>query len=70
MKATNLGIWYVQVPYGFLIDPHGNIVEPKIQIKKGKEYKYVWINRKQVFLSSIPKLNYQEAMKFKEIFCG
>ena len=67
--ATSLGLWYIQIPYNYLIDPYGNVVEPKVQIKKGKEYKYVWIDRKQVFLSAIPKLTYQEAMIFKSIFC-
>ena len=68
--ATALGIWYIQIPYNFLIDPYGNVVEPKKQIKNGKEYEYVWINRKQTFLSSIPKLDYKVAMEFKEIFVG
>ena len=69
MKATALGIWYVQVPYNYLVDPYGTVIEPKIQIKKWKEYKYVWIDRKQRFLPSITKLNYQQAMAFKEVFC-
>lgn len=70
MKATALGIWYIQIPYDFLVDPYGNIVEPKVQNKKGKKYHYVWVNRKQRFLSSIPKLNYKLAMEFKEVFVG
>jgi hypothetical protein len=68
MKATALGLWYIQIPYNFLVDPYGTVVEPKIQVKKGKEYHYVWVDRKQRFLSSIPKLNYQEAMEFKKVF--
>ena len=67
--ATALGIWYIQIPYIFLVDPYGEVVEPKKQIKKGKEYEYVWVNRKQRFLSSIPKLDYKSAMEFKMIFC-
>ena len=68
--ATALGLWYIQIPYNFLIDPYGNVVEPKVQIKNGKEYQYVWVNRKQRFLSSIPKLDYKSTMRFKEIFVG
>lgn len=66
--ATALGIWYIQVPYNYLIDPYGTVIEPKVQIKKGREYKYVWIDRKQRFLSSIVKLDYQQAMDFKKVF--
>ena len=68
LKATALGIWYIQVLYNFLVDPYGTVVEPKTQTKKGKEYKYVWVDRKQRFLSSISKLNYQQAMEFKKVF--
>ena len=68
MKGMALGIWYVQIPYNYLVDPYGNIIVPKKQIKNGKKYVYVWINRKQRFLSSIPKLNYKLAMDFKTIF--
>ena len=68
MKATALGLWYIQIPYNFLVDPYGTVVEPKIQVKKGKEYPYVWVDRKQRFLSSMPKLDYAAAMEFKKVF--
>jgi len=58
--ATALGLWYVQIPYGFVISPQGEVVE----VKEHNGSKFVWVDRKQRFLSSIPKLNYQEAMEF------
>jgi len=64
MKATNLGIWYVQVPHQFVINPIGEVVEPKVH--NGSVF--VLINRNRVPISKLPELNYQEAMTFKEIF--
>lgn len=68
MKATAIGLWYIQIPYNYLIDPYGNVVEPKVQIKNGKEYFYIWEKRKQKFLSSIPKLTKERVLEFKKIF--
>jgi hypothetical protein len=65
MKATALGIWYMQIPYNFIIDPQGNVIEPKIH----NGSKFVWVKRERRVLSKIPKMNYEQAMKFKEIFC-
>lgn len=64
MKATNLYLWYVQIPNGFVINPLGEVVEPK----KHNGSKFVLINRKRVAVSKLPKLNYQQAMEFKKIF--
>lgn len=64
MKATNLGIWYVQIPNNHVINPMGEIVDPKIH--KGSTF--VLIERKRVALSKLPHLNYNEAMNFKHIF--
>lgn len=65
MKATNLGIWYVQLPLHFVISPQGEVVEPK----EHNGSKFVWVKRKRKTISSMPKLDYQAAMKFKEVFC-
>jgi hypothetical protein len=65
MKATNLGLWYVQIPNKFVVDPLGNVIEPKVY--KGNTV--VIINRKQVSVSKLPHLNYHAAMEFKKVFC-
>ena len=65
MKATNLGIWYVQIPSNIIVNPLGEIVTPK----EHKGSKYVVVNRKYRTVSNLPKLDYKAAMRFKEIFC-
>lgn len=64
MKATNLGIWYIQIPYNFVVSPQGEVVE----VKEHNGSKFVWINRKRVPVSKITKLNYEDAMAFKKVF--
>ena len=64
MKATNLGIWYQQIPNGHVINPMGEVVEPKVH--NGSIF--ILKNRKRVPISKLPKLNYEEAMNFKDIF--
>jgi hypothetical protein len=64
MKATNLGIWYVQVPLQFVVNDVGEVVEPKVH--NGSVF--VWIKRVRVPISKLPHLNYEEAMFFKRIF--
>jgi hypothetical protein len=64
MKATNLGLWYVQIPYGWVVSPQGEIIEPK----EHNGSKFVWINRKRKPISKLPKLDYSAAMEFKKIF--
>ena len=64
MKATALGIWYVQIPNKFVIDPFGNLVEPKVY--KGNTV--IIRERKQVSVSKLPHLNYTDAMQFKKVF--
>lgn len=64
MKATNLGIWYMQIPSGIVVNPLGDVVEPKVH----NGSKFVLINRKRVAISKLTKLNYEQAMNFKEIF--
>lgn len=64
MKATALGIWYRQIPNNFIVDPFGNVVEPKVY----KGNKVIIRNRKQVSVSKLPALDYKEAMNFKSIF--
>ena len=65
MKATSLGIWYVQIPSGIVVNPIGEIVEPKTH----KGSRYVVVKRKMKAVSKLPHLNYSDAMNFKEIFC-
>ena len=65
MKATNLGIWYVQIPSNIIVNPLGEIVTPK----EHKGSKYVVVDRKYRTVSNLPKLDYKAAMRFKEIFC-
>jgi len=38
--ATNLGIWYVQIPNGFVINPMGQVVGPKIH--NGSTFVFDW----------------------------
>ena len=64
MKATNLKIWYVQVPLHFVVNDAGEVVE----VKEHNGSKFVWIKRKRVPISKLPHLNYEEAMRFKKIF--
>lgn len=65
MKATALGIWYRQIPSGVVVNPLGEVITPK----EYKGSKYVVVNRKYKSVSSLPKLDYSNAMLFKEIFC-
>jgi len=65
MKATALGIWYVQVPLQFVVSPQGEVVEPK----EHNGSKFVWMGRKRKPISKITKLNKQQAMAFKSVFC-
>jgi hypothetical protein len=64
MKATNLGLWYMQIPSGLIVNPLGETVEPKVH----NGSKFVLINRKRVAISKLPKLNFNDAMEFKKIF--
>lgn len=66
MKATNLKLWYMQIPSGIVVNPLGEIIEPKTH----NGSRFVLIERKRVAVSKLPKLNYVDAMKFKEIFVG
>ena len=63
--ATALGLWYVQIPYGFVVSPQGEVVE----VKGHDGSRFVWVNRKRKAISSMPKLDYKAAMEFKKIFC-
>lgn len=63
MKATALGLWYVQIPNNFVIDPFGNVVEPKVY----KGNKVIIRNRKQVSVSKLPHLNKKDAFEFMDI---
>jgi hypothetical protein len=65
LKGTAIGLWYVQVPNIFVIDPFGNVVEPKVY----KGNRVIIEGRKQVSVSKLPHLNYSETMNFKKIFC-
>ena len=64
MKGMALGIYYVQIPNNFIVDPFGNVIEPKVY----KGNLVIIKNRKQVSVSKLPRLNYQAAMEFKNIF--
>lgn len=64
MKATALGIYYVQIPNKFVIDPFGNVIQPKIY--KGNTV--IIRDRKQISVSKLPHLNYSDTMTFKKIF--
>ena len=66
MKATALGVWYQQIPYGHVVNPQGEVVE----VKEHNGSKFVWVNRKRKPISKLPKLDYKSAMEFKEIFCS
>ena len=65
MKVTNLGIWYMQIPSKIIVNPLGEIVEPSVH----NGSKFVLIKRDRKAISKLPKFNYEQAMKFKEIFC-
>lgn len=65
MNVTILGIWYVQIPNGCIVNPMGEVVEPK----EHNGSKFVLINRVRKPISKLPKLDYEAAMYFKKIFC-
>jgi hypothetical protein len=65
MKATSLGLWYMQIPSGLIVNPLGVIIEPRFHNGSW----YVVKNRKPIAISGLPKLDYQSAMDFKEVFC-
>ncbi len=65
LKGTALGLWYVQIPNNYVVDPFGNVITPKVY--KGNTV--IIRNRKQVSVSKLPHLDYTAAMEFKEIFC-
>lgn len=65
MKATALGIWYQQIPYGYVVNPQGEVVE----VKEHNGSKFVWVKRKRKPISKLPQLDYPAAMRFKEVFC-
>jgi hypothetical protein len=64
MKATALGIWYQQIPNGYVVNPMGEVIEPKVH--NGSIY--VLVNRKRMAISKITKLDYYDAMEFKKVF--
>lgn len=66
MKVTNLGIWYQRIPSGIIVNPLGEIVQPKLHNGSW----YVVIKRKPVAVSNprIPKLTQERVMEFKRIF--
>lgn len=64
MKATALGIYYVQIPYGYVINPQGEVLE----VKEHNGSKFVWVDRKRKPISKIVKLDYNAAMEFKKVF--
>jgi len=66
LTGTALGLWYVQIPNKFIIDPFGNVVEPKVY--KGNTV--IIRDRKQVSVSRLPQLDRTAAMRFKEVFCN
>jgi hypothetical protein len=65
MKATALGIWYQQIPGWWVVNPQGEVVEPK----EHKGSKFVYVDRKRKPISKITELNREQAMEFKKIFC-
>ena len=64
MQATNLGIWYIQLPSGIIVNPLGQVVAPKVH--NGSTF--ILKDRKRLAISKLPKLTYQDAMRFKKIF--
>ena len=64
MKATNLGIWYMQIPNKIIVNPLEEIIDPKVH----KGSKFVLIERKRAAISKLPKLNYEAAMRFRNIY--
>jgi hypothetical protein len=65
MTVTNLGIWYQQIPSMVVVNPLGEIVE----IKEHNGSKFVLRDRKRFAVSKLTKLNKEQAMNFKKIFC-
>jgi hypothetical protein len=64
MNVTNLGIWYQQIPSMVVVNPLGKIVE----IREYHGSKFVLRDRKRFAVSKLTRLNYHQAMEFKEIF--
>ena len=65
MKATALGIYYQQIPGGWVVSPQGEVLE----VKEHNGSKFIYVNRKRKPISKLPKLDKKAAMEFKEIFC-
>ena len=65
MKATALGIYYQQIPGGWVISPQGEVLE----VKEHNGSKFIYVNRKRKPISKLPKLDKKAATEFKEIFC-
>ena len=65
MKATALGLWYVQIPSRIIVNPLGEIIEPRVHSGS----KFILKERKRVAVSKLPKLDYNAAMEFKNVFC-
>lgn len=65
MKATALGIYYQQIPGGYVISPQGEVLE----VKEHNGSKFIYVKRKRKPISKLPKLDKKAAMEFKEIFC-
>jgi len=62
--ATALGIWYIQIPSGIIVNPMGEVITPKVH--NGSTF--VLINRTRKPVSKLPRLDYQAAMEFKTVF--
>ena len=65
LKGTALGLWYQQIPNGYVVNPLGEVVEPK----EHNGSKFVLRERKRFAVSKLTKLDYKAAMEFKKIFC-
>ena len=65
LKGTALGLWYQQIPNGYVVNPLGEVVEPK----EHNGSKFVLRERKRFAVSKLTKLDYRAAMEFKKIFC-
>jgi len=65
LKGTALGLWYQQIPGGWVVNPQGEVVEPK----EHNGSKFIYIDRKRKPISKITKLNREQAMEFKKVFC-
>ena len=64
MNDKSIGCPYMEIPNNIVYDMFGK----EMEVKEHKGFKFVIIDRKQVSIKKLPKLNEHDRRQFKEIF--